>query len=146
MGGWLGDRAGASDPGGYARIPAFCFRLAVPLYAVGLFAPSLAVAFVLLLIPTALSLAWLGPGIAAIQQVVPPHMRATASAIFLFVNNLIGIGFGTWFLGFMSDRMMAAYGEDSLRHSMLYGLVFSLAAATLYLIAARRLRSDWHRS
>lgn len=145
MGGWLGDRAGASDPGGYARIPAYCFLLAVPLYAAGLFAPSLTLAFLMLLVPTALALSWLGPGVAAIQQVVPPHMRATASAIFLFVNNLIGIGFGTWVLGFMSDRMMGAYGEDSLRYSMLYGLVFYLLAATLYLTAARRLNKDWHR-
>ena len=29
-----------------------------------------------------------------IQHIVPPGMRATASAIFLFVNNLIGIGLG----------------------------------------------------
>ena len=145
MGGWLGDKAGATDPGGYARVPAYCFLLAIPLYAVGLFAPSLLVTFLLLLVPTALALAWLGPGIAAIQQVVPPHMRATASAIFLFVNNLIGIGFGTWFLGFMSDSMAAAYGEDSLRYSMIYGLAFYLAAATLYLTAARRLNRDWYR-
>jgi hypothetical protein len=27
----------------------------------------------------------------------PSNMRATASASFLFINNLIGIGFGTWF-------------------------------------------------
>ncbi|PWG03965.1 spinster family MFS transporter [Sphingosinicella humi] len=145
MGGWLGDKAGATDPGGYARVPAYCFLLAIPLYAVGLFAPSLLVTFLLLLVPTALALAWLGPGIAAIQQVVPPQMRATASAIFLFVNNLIGIGFGTWFLGFMSDSMAATYGEDSLRYSMIYGLAFYLAAATLYLTAARRLNRDWYR-
>jgi hypothetical protein len=50
-----------------------------------------------------LALAWLGPVIAAVQHIVPPNMRATASASFLFINNLIGIGFGIFFLGFMSD-------------------------------------------
>jgi MFS family permease len=145
MGGWLGDRAGRSDPGGYARVPACCFLVAVPFYAAGLFAPSLVLAFLLLLVPTALALTWLGPGVAAIQQVVPPHMRATASAIFLFVNNLLGLGFGTWFLGFLSDRMTAAYGADSLRYSMLYGLAFYLIAATLYFAAGRRLNRDWYR-
>ena len=54
-----------------------------------------------------LALAWLGPVIAAVQHIVPPNMRATASASFLFINNLIGIGFGIFFLGFMSDRMNA---------------------------------------
>ena len=45
----------------------------------------------------------------------------------------------------MSDSMAAAYGEDSLRYSMIYGLAFYLAAATLYLTAARRLNRDWYR-
>lgn len=145
LGGWLGDRAGANDRGGYARVPAICFLLAIPLYAAALFAPSLPLTFLLLLVPTALALAWLGPVVAAIQHVVPPHMRATASAIFLFVNNLIGIGFGTWFLGFMSDQMTATHGEESLRYSMLYGLVFYLAAALLYFLAARRLPAEWEK-
>ncbi len=45
----------------------------------------------------------------------------------------------------MSDRMTSAYGDDSLRYSMIYGLVFYLVAATLYLTAARRLNRDWYR-
>lgn len=146
LGGWLGDRAGARDVRGYARVPAICFLIAAPAYAIALFAPNIWVGFFLFLIPSALSLAWLGPVNAAIQQIVPPEMRATTAACFLFINNLLGIGFGTWFLGFMSDRMQATYGEESLRYSILYTLVFYLVAAMLYLIAARRLEKDWHRA
>ena len=46
-----------------------------------------------------LSLAWLGPVITAVQHLVPPNMRATASASILLINNLIGIGFGTYIFG-----------------------------------------------
>ncbi|SMF61602.1 spinster family MFS transporter [Allosphingosinicella indica] len=146
LGGWLGDRAGARDVRGYARVPAICFLIAAPAYAIALFAPNIWVGFFLFLVPTALSLSWLGPVNAAIQHIVPPEMRATTAASFLFINNLLGIGFGTWFLGFMSDRMQASYGEESLRYSILYTLVFYLIAAVLYLIAARRLEKDWHRA
>ena len=90
-----------------------------------------------------LALAWLGPVIAAVQHIVPPNMRATASASFLFINNLIGIGFGIFFLGFMSDRMTAAYGADSLKYSILFGLVFYLLSAAIYFLASRRLAKDW---
>ena len=90
-----------------------------------------------------LALAWLGPVIAAVQHIVPPNMRATSSASFLFINNLIGIGFGIFFLGFMSDAMTVRYGADALGYSILYGLVFYLLSAGLYFIAARRLRQDW---
>ena len=69
-------------------------------------------------------------------------MRATASASFLFINNLIGIAFGIYFLGWLSDAMKAVHGTDSLKFSILYGLGFYLLAALFYLFAARRLRDD----
>jgi MFS transporter, Spinster family, sphingosine-1-phosphate transporter len=123
-----------------------CFLLAAPAYAAGLFAPSLATGWILFVIPQALGLAWLGPIIAAVQHIVPPSMRATASASFLFINNLIGIGFGTWFVGFMSDSVAPTYGEESLRYSILFALGFYLVSSVLYFFAAGRLKQDWHRA
>jgi MFS family permease len=146
FGGWLGDRVGKGNPGGYALIPAVCFLLAAPAYAAGLFAPSLAIGWFLFVIPQMLGLAWLGPIIAAVQHIVPPNMRATASASFLFINNLIGIGFGTWFVGQMSDNMKASYGEESLRYSILYTLGFYLLSSALYFLASRTLKRDWYRA
>jgi len=143
LGGWLGDRTGPGDPGSYARIPAFCFLIAAPVFAAGLFAPSLWLGWLLFAIGQMLALAWLGPVIAAVQHIVPPNMRATSSASFLFINNLIGIGFGIFFLGFMSDAMTASYGDQALKYSILYGLGFYLLSALFYLVAARRLRQDW---
>jgi len=145
LGGWLGDRTGPDRPAAYALIPALCFLVAAPVFAAGLFAPSLAIAWILFAIGQMLALAWLGPVIAAVQHIVPPSMRATASASFLFINNLIGIGFGIFFLGFMSDTMAQAHGADSLRYSILYGLGFYLLSAALYFAASRRLPRDWYR-
>jgi MFS family permease len=145
LGGWLGDRTGPDNPGAYARVPAFCFLVAAPAFAFGLFAPSLPVAWGLFAVGQMLALAWLGPVIAAVQHIVPPNMRATASASFLFINNLIGIGFGIFFLGFMSDRMTAAHGENALQYSILYGLGFYLLSSLLYFVAAGRLKRDWYR-
>jgi MFS family permease len=142
LGGWLGDRLGATRPAGYALIPAICFLIAAPMFALGLFAPSLEVAWILFTIGQLLALAWLGPVITAIQHIVVPSMRATASASFLFVNNLIGIAFGIYFLGWLSDSMKAAHGENSLQYSILYGLGFYLLAACFYLLASTRLKRD----
>jgi MFS family permease len=144
LGGWLGDKVGKGNPGAYALIPAICFLLAAPAYAAGLFAPSLTAGWFLFLIPQMLGLAWLGPIIAAVQHIVPPNMRATASASFLFINNLIGIGFGTWFVGFMSDEMKVSYGEESLRYSILFTLGFYLLSSALYFAASRTLKRDWY--
>ena len=145
LGGWIGDRTGQGTPAAYALIPAVCFLLAAPCFAFGLFAP-LELAWVLFTIGQMLALAWLGPVIAAVQHIVPPNMRATSSASFLFINNLIGIGFGIFFLGFMSDTMKAAHGEDSLQYSILYGLGFYLLSAALYFVASTRLKRDWYKA
>jgi MFS family permease len=146
LGGWIGDRTGPDNPAAYALVPAICFLAAAPCFAFGLFAPSLAIGWILFAVGQMLALAWLGPVIAAVQHIVPPNMRATASASFLFINNLIGIGFGIFLLGFMSDRMTAAHGADALRYSILYGLGFYLLSSAIYFVAARRLGRDWHRS
>ena len=145
LGGWLADRTGGDRPASYALIPACCFVVAAPAFALGLFAPSLIVGWLLFTLGQMLALAWLGPVIAAVQHIVPPNMRATASASFLFINNLIGIGFGIFFLGFMSDRMKLAHGDDSLKYSILYGLGFYVLSALIYLAASTRLKRDWHR-
>jgi hypothetical protein len=83
--------------------------------------------------------------LSAIQHVVPPNMRTTASAIFLFINNLIGIGLGTVMLGLISDALSARFGAESLRYAILAGTSFYLVAASLFLLSARRLERDWEK-
>jgi MFS family permease len=142
LGGWLGDRLGPSRPGAYALIPAFCLLVAIPLYAAGLLAPALAVVWILFTVAQVLALAWLGPVVTAVQHIVAPALRATASASFLFINNLVGIAFGTFFFGWFSDAMKATHGANSLQYSILYGLGFYLLASVFYLLAAARLKRD----
>jgi MFS family permease len=145
IGGLLGDRLGGNRKAAYALVPAFAYLLSIPFYALGTLSTSPALAFFVFLIPTALGLVWLGPVITSIQHLVPPTMRATASAVFLFINNLIGIGFGIYFFGKMSDLLGARFGAESLRYSILIGLVFYVLASFLFFLAARRLERDWHR-
>jgi MFS family permease len=144
LGGWIGDKVGPSKPGAYALIPAICFLIAAPVFAAGVVAPNLVIAWLLFAIGQMLALAWLGPVISAVQHIVPPPMRATTSACFLFINNLVGIAFGIKFLGWMSTQLSASLGEQSLKYSILYGLVFYLLSALIYLVASRRLARDWY--
>jgi predicted MFS family arabinose efflux permease len=143
LGGSLADRFGAARKRAYAIIPAVAFIATIPFYVAAVTSSSLALSFALFLVPTALGLVWLGPVLSSIQHVVPPHMRATASAIFLFVNNLIGIGLGTVALGALSDALSVRFGADSLRYAILAGTVFYVVASALFLLSARRLERDW---
>ncbi|WP_047100178.1 spinster family MFS transporter [Sphingomonas sanxanigenens] len=142
-GGVLGDRLGKGDRGRYALIPAVAFVIAVPLFAAGILSGSVGLAFLLFLLPQALAYMWLAPIITAVQHLVPAPMRATASASFLLINNLVGLGAGTYALGALSDALTGRFGNQALAMSMLAGLVFYLLAAVLLAFAAKPLRREW---
>ena len=143
LGGALADRYGEKRRGMYAFIPAIAFIATLPFYVAGVLSTTLWISFAVLLVPTALGLAWLGPVLTAVQHLVPAHMRATASALFLFINNLIGIGLGSTLIGLVSDSMRLRFGAESLRYAILCGTGFYLLAAGLLIFAGRKLPRDW---
>jgi MFS family permease len=144
-GGVLADRLGQRSRSAYAFVPAVAFLCTVPFYAVGVLSANLATCLLLLSVPTALALAWLGPVLAAIQHLVLPAERSTASAVFLFVNNLLGLGVGTMLIGAISDALhvRGGIGVESLRYAILAGLLCYLIAAGLFAWGARHLERDW---
>ena len=143
LGGVLGDKLGRARPAAYLLVPAVAFLVALPCFVLAVQAKTLWLAFILFLIPTGLNLVWLGPVITAVQHLVTPAQRSTASACFLFVNNLIGLGLGTWYFGALSDALTPRFGAESLRYAIYSGLTFYLVSAALFAIAARGLKRDW---
>ncbi|WP_425410091.1 spinster family MFS transporter [Hyphococcus sp.] len=143
IGGAIADRYGPERKSAYALVPAAAFIATLPFFVIGVLAQSLWVAFPAFLALQALSLVWLGPVLTAFQQLVQPNMRATASAVFLFINNLIGIGVGNLIIGAISDSLRASYGDESLRYAILSGVVFYIIAAALFIVTAPRLKKDW---
>ena len=143
LGGWAGDRAGRRGKAGYARVPGIAFLAGAPLYAAGMLSQSSAVAFALFLIPQALTYMWLAPVLAAVQHLVPATVRATASASFLLINNLIGLGLGAMTIGKLSDLLKPSFGDEALRIGMVAALACYVIAGLLMLIAAPRLQRDW---
>lgn len=142
-GGWFADRLGAADRGWYAKLPAIAWLISIPAWGLGLFAPSLWVAWPLLLVGNAVNILWLGPVSTAVQHLVPRSMRATASASFLLVNNLIGLGVGPLLMGRLSDALKSTYGADALRDAAVACLAFYLLAALLALLSVSSLQASW---
>jgi MFS family permease len=143
LGGFAADRFGQLHRSRYALYPAIAFIATVPFYFVGVLSTSVWMFMAVSLVPTALGLAWLGPVLAAVQQLVPSNMRATASALFLFINNLIGIGLGGLLIGVLSDALRARFGAESLRYAILAGTGFYFVAAALLLYASKHLDAEW---
>nr|WP_245626727.1 MFS transporter [Croceicoccus naphthovorans] len=143
LGGWLGDKLGRRDRAWYAWLPTLAYLCAIPFYAGGIVSGSVALAFVLFLIPQAFAYIWLGPVLSAVQHLVAPAERATASSLFLLINNLIGLGGGIYALGALSDALKPVYGDEALRWSMLFALALYGLAALFMGLAGRQLRKGW---
>ncbi len=142
-GGVLADWLGPKRKGVYPLIPAVAFLLSAPLYALGVLAKTPQEAFLLFLVPQALGLVWLGPVITAVQHLGPARARSQMSALFLLVNNLIGLGAGPYFFGQVSDALKGQFGVESLKYAFLAGLGFYIVAATLLALSATRIKKDW---
>jgi hypothetical protein len=117
--------------------------VALPFAYAAMNATSLVWAFLLFLVPTGLNLAWLGPVVGAVQQLAPANMRTTTSALFLLVNNLLGIAVGLWIFGYLSDLLAPRYGTESMRYALYCGAGFYVLASLLLWLASRRLAADW---
>ncbi len=141
-GGWLADKLG-DNKANYARVPACAWAVSGPLFIAGLLSDNVWLAWALLLVPNGLNILWLGPILTAIQHLVEPRMRATASASFLLINNLIGIGFGSWSVGLLSDALTPGYGAEALRYAMATIACIYVLSTTIALFAARGLDRDW---
>jgi len=91
----------------YALVPAIGVTLAYPFY-VGIYtAPTWQMAAAFMLFPGALSYVYLGPTFGVIQNMAPTHQRATATALLFFFLNLIALGGGPPFTGWVIDHFSA---------------------------------------
>ena len=85
---------------------------------------------VLLLIPSFFVASPMGASTTAVQELMPNQVRALASAIFLFVINMIGMGLGPSFVAVFTDYVF--HNELSIRFSLSALFVTGGASALLF--------------
>jgi predicted MFS family arabinose efflux permease len=96
--------------------------------------------------PTIFSNFYLATTFAQVQGLVGLRMRAVASALLLFLLNIIGLGLGPMFTGILSDLLRESFGDDSLRYSLLLvGAVIGPWSAYHYFAAGRHIEADLDR-
>jgi len=65
-------------------------------------------------------------------------MRATASALFFLILNIVGLGFGTLVIGFVRDALTPQYGLESLRYAMLLVVSITCVWSALHFVLGAR--------
>lgn len=135
LGAWLGsviaDRFGAKNPIWYSLLPGVGLLLSTPFIFGFTSAEAWPLAMAFLFVPLVLKSVYLVPALALLQNRTPARYRATASAVMLFLLNLIGLGCGPLFIGIVSDFLEPRYGVMALGYSLNWLAPFMVIAFLL---------------
>ncbi|HRO02956.1 MAG TPA: MFS transporter [Terricaulis sp.] len=142
LGGYLADVFGKFHSRWYAWLPGIEILITVPFYVFAYFAPTFEMALVFLVVPTLLSNGFTGPVFGTIQTLAPPHMRATAAALLLFIIAVVGQGLGPQAVGLLSDMFRPETGDDSLRYAMSIVVLTKIIATWRFYVAGKHLQAD----
>jgi len=142
LGGRLADRLGARNQSWYMRLPAIQALLGVPFVAGFLLLESAELALLSFLPFYFIANMYIGPMLAMTQGLVKLRMRATASAILLFILNMVGLGLGSFVVGFSNDQLAGRFGIEAIRYSLLGVALVGGLASFFFLQASRTLRED----
>ena len=108
-GGFLADRLARFSPAWYALTPAIGLAICTPLYILAYTQATWQGAAALLLIPGLFHYTYLGPTFGVVQNSVDGRRRATATAVLLLFLNLIALGGGPPFTGWVIDQLAGAH-------------------------------------
>jgi MFS family permease len=145
IGGQLADHYAKKDLRGWMVIPAVAALINIPLYLLAINMHSAVLALSIFVITSALGSLWYGPIYATAQSIAPVNTRATASAVMLFVINLIGLGLGPLVVGLMSDGFAVGFNlgtAEGVRWALMISMGFNIIAAACFWAARKTIAGD----
>ena len=87
---------------------------------------------------------YLGPSFAIAQTLAPIHMRAMSTALFFFILNMIALGGGPTFAGWLMDVFGNNYNEiESIRYSLTVTTCVFIPSVISFLLVSKFLPKDW---
>ena len=142
FGGWLADRMAQRDKRYYVWLTAIVKTALAPFVAWYYLAADIYLAAGLLVLVAFFGGFYLSVSFAMNQSLLPPENRALGAALLLFCINILGLGFGPYMVGVLSDVFQPDYGQDSLRYALVLVSLLNIWGSVHYFIAGRRLRED----
>jgi MFS family permease len=130
--------------GVYALIPGLALMIGGPAFIYSFWVESVNSYLILVAIYLVAAGTYLGPSFAIAQTLAPISTRAMSTALFFLVLNIIGLGGGPTYIGFMSQYLTEAHGEThALRLAMSSLAVVFVISIIAFLWASRTLPKDW---
>ena len=87
---------------------------------------------------------YLGPSFAIAQTLAPINMRAMSTALFFFILNMIALGGGPTFTGFMNDVFEADNTKlDAIRYALSATCMMFIPSILSFLLVSKNIKVDW---
>ena len=87
---------------------------------------------------------YLGPSFAIAQTLAPINMRAMSTALFFFILNMVALGGGPTFTGWLIDVFKEGNPDlESMRYAMTVTSCMFIPSIISFLVVARVLPKDW---
>lgn len=131
LGGTLADRMfarGRTDA--HLRVMRLSILLGGPPLLAAVLMPNPPLAFILLAVAFPM-LTMHGVGTVALQFITPNEYRARATALYFFVVNLVGLGFGPMLIALLTDHLFMDDGALRYSIALVTGIALPLAAVIL---------------
>ena len=140
----LADRWGKKDIRAYGWLPAIAMLLCMPVGIIGWWVDSVEMHLVFATFALLLLGIYLGPSFAIAQTLAPIHMRAMSTALFFFILNMIALGGGPTFAGWLMDVFGNNYNEiESIRYSLTVTTCVFIPSVISFLLVSKFLPKDW---
>ena len=140
----LADKWGARNIRAYGWLPAIAMSVTLPLCVWSYWVHSVEANFILSTIYLLFIGIYLGPSFAIAQTLAPINMRAMSTALFFFILNMVALGGGPTFAGWLIDVYKDTYSDlDAMRMAMTVTHLVFIPALVSFLIVSRILPRDW---
>ena len=140
----LADKWGKKDIRAYGWLPAISIGLCLPVGILTWWVPSVEMHLVFATIFLLLIGICLGPSFAIAQTLAPINMRAMSTALFFFILNMIALGGGPTFAGWMMDVFKENYGDiESIRYAMTLTSCVFIPSVISFMFVSKFLPNDW---
>ena len=140
----LADRWGKKNVRAYGWLPAIAIIICLPITLFSWWVPTVEGHLLLTTLFLLFFGTWLGPSFAIAQTLAPVNMRAMSTALFFFILNMISLGGGPTFTGWMIDIFNVNYDElESMRYAMSVTSLLLIPSMASFLLASRLLPGDW---
>lgn len=140
----LADRWGKKNVRAYGWLPAIAIIICLPITLFSWWVPTVEGHLLLTTLFLLFFGTWLGPSFAIAQTLAPVNMRAMSTALFFFILNMISLGGGPTFTGWMIDIFNVNNDElESMRYAMSVTSLLLIPSMASFLLASRMLPGDW---